>query len=95
MRRTKRFETWVVYQMTPRGAVVPVNAVCEQGEWDAMEVARPGQHVLVRAGITSEGEAERLARGTSGDSVPRGSRPATIAAGPAEAAAEGMTTPPG
>jgi hypothetical protein len=32
-----------------------------------MQLAQPGVHTLVRAGIPSEGEAERLARGTSGD----------------------------
>jgi hypothetical protein len=32
-----------------------------------MELARPGHYKLVRAGITTEAEAERLARGTSGD----------------------------
>jgi hypothetical protein len=50
-----------------------MNAVCEQSEWDEMERARPGYHTLIRAGITNEGEAERLARGTSGD--PKGRRP--------------------
>ena len=49
------------------GKAEAMRAVCEQGEWDEMERARPGYHTLVRAGITNEGEAERLARGTSGD----------------------------
>jgi hypothetical protein len=44
-----------------------MNVVCEQGEWDAMELARPSHYKLVRAGIATEAEAERLARGTSGD----------------------------
>jgi hypothetical protein len=39
-----------------------VSAVCEEGEWEAMELARPGHHMLIQAGITNEGEAERLAR---------------------------------
>ena len=60
---------WVVYRMATRGKTVGVNAVCEQGEWDAMERDRPGLHTLIRAGIATEGEAERLARGTSGDPV--------------------------
>jgi hypothetical protein len=64
-------ELWVVYKMTVRGKPDPLNAVCKQSEWDAMELARPGYHTLVRAGITSENEADRLARGTSGDSKPR------------------------
>ena len=62
MRPTKSAELWVVYQMTVNKKHVPVNAVCEQGEWDEMERLRPGHHVLVRAGITSETEAEKLAR---------------------------------
>lgn len=62
----KRPEAWVVYRMTITGAPGG-NAVCEQGEWDAMERSNPGYHTLVKAGITSEEEAEKLARGTSGD----------------------------
>jgi hypothetical protein len=59
--------SWVVYLMTIHNKSSQMKAVCEQGEWDAMELARPGYHTLVQGGITSEGEAERLARGTSGD----------------------------
>jgi hypothetical protein len=65
---------WVVYTTDPLGKTPNINAVCEQGEWDAMELAQPGRHTLVRSGITSEAEAEKLARGTSGDarvSLPR------------------------
>ena len=54
---------WVVYLMTLHGKKDGLNAVCEQGEWEAMELARPGYHRLVQAGIASEAEAERLARG--------------------------------
>jgi hypothetical protein len=39
--------------------------------WDAMELAEPGYHTLIRSGVTNEAEAERLARGTSGDTKPR------------------------
>jgi hypothetical protein len=60
--------TWVVYVVTMRsGLGNGVNAVCERTEWDAMELARPSYHTLVLGGITSEPEAERLARGTAGD----------------------------
>ena len=62
---------WVVYQMSVRGHPDGMRAVCEQSEWDAMERAQPGQHKLIQAGIPNEGEAERLARGTSGDPVKR------------------------
>ncbi len=67
MRKPEGAASWVVYLMTLHGKAVGMNAVCEQSEWDAMEQDRPGYHTLVRAGITSEGEAERLARGTAGD----------------------------
>ena len=69
MRQPNNLRSWVVYLM-------PVNegaarAVCEQREWERMEASRPGHYTLVRAGIMNEAEAERLARGTSGDSRPR------------------------
>ena len=54
--------TWVVYLMTLHGKHSGVNAVCEQSEWDALELSRPGYHTLVQAGIASESEAERIAR---------------------------------
>jgi hypothetical protein len=66
-RMSENAETWVVYLMTVRGDQVPRTAVCEQSEWDAMELARPGFHTLIQSGIATETEAEKLARGTSGD----------------------------
>ena len=71
MRMTERTRTWVVYLMTIHGKTSGMNAVCEQGEWEAMERARPGYHTLVQAGIINEGEAERLARGRQADSNTR------------------------
>ena len=62
MRRTTKCVSWVVYRMTIRGKQTEVRAVCEQAEWDAMELAQPGHHALVLGGIANEGEAERLAR---------------------------------
>jgi hypothetical protein len=67
MRKVEELVAWVVYKRTLHGKPLPVNAVCEQGEWEAMEAQQPGYHTLVRSGITNEGEAERLARGTAGD----------------------------
>jgi hypothetical protein len=69
MRNTEEPALWVVYKMTIHGKPSGMSAVCEQWEWEAMELAQPGHHTLVRAGITNEGEAEQLAR--SGD----GSKP--------------------
>ncbi len=62
MAGTSEVISWVVYKMTLHGKPVGVNAVCEQAEWDAMELARPGYHHLIQSGIANEGEAERLAR---------------------------------
>ena len=62
MRKTEQCMQWVVYRMTMHGKPSGRNAVCEQAEWEAMEQAKPGYHTLVLAGITNEGEAERLAR---------------------------------
>ncbi len=73
MSQPQRIVSWVVYLMTLHKQPGGMNAICEQSEWDEMERARPGYHTLIRAGILNEGEAERLARGTSGD--PKSRRP--------------------
>lgn len=71
MRQTQTCVAWVVYRMTmPKQ--VGGNVVCEQAEWDAIELARPGYHTLLHSGIKTEQEAEKLARGTAGDSFGRG-----------------------
>ena len=74
MRKLAQNESWVIYQTVNKGVVSAQNSVCEQDEWDALEQLRPGSQVMVKQGIASEGVAERLARGTSGDPVPRGSK---------------------
>ena len=53
MRQTEICRAWVVYRMTLCKGAVGGNVVCEQREWDALEAARPGFH-LVRAGIGTE-----------------------------------------
>jgi hypothetical protein len=70
MRKTEEVEAWVVYRMALHGKQAGGNAVCEQAEWEELEAARPGFHTLIRSGIAHEAEAERLARGTSGDAKP-------------------------
>jgi hypothetical protein len=92
MRQAEVCRAWVVYRMTLYGQEYGGNAVCEQREWDAIERARPGFRLLVRAGIKTEQEAEKLARGTAGDTKPRvpgrklGAGEGPIPAGPASAA---------
>ena len=61
MSKQKPVEVWVVYKSRHAGDHGP-NAVCEQAEWDAMEMAEPGLHTLLRSGVASEAEAEKLAR---------------------------------
>ena len=63
---------WVVYLVPVKNHPEGIRAVCQQREWDALERDKPGQNTLIRAGIPNEGEAERLARGSSGDPVRRG-----------------------
>jgi hypothetical protein len=70
MRKTMT-ETWVVYRMPVKDCPEGRRAVCEQGEWAAMDSAKPGVYTMIRAGMTNEGEAERLARGTSGARIRR------------------------
>ncbi len=65
--------TWVIYLMTIRKHD-GMKAVCEQAEWDAMELKRPGYHQLIQAGFTSEAEAELIARGESGAAKPRAAK---------------------
>lgn len=67
-------EAWVVYRMPVKGHPNGLRAVCEQREWEALERGRPGYYTLIEADLTNEGEAERLARGTSGAARPRNSR---------------------
>src|SRR5262245_28325528 len=62
MRSSESAGPWVVYRMPVRGTDAGNVALCSQREWDEMDCAQPGRFTLIRAGITNEGEAERLAR---------------------------------
>jgi hypothetical protein len=72
--RTELANNWVVYSMPVRNSPNRMRAVCEQREWEAMDRAKPGFYTLIQAGIENEGEAERLARGTSGETPARHSK---------------------
>jgi hypothetical protein len=58
--------TWVVYAVPTADPATAPRAVCTAAEWAALERDRPGVYSLVRAGIPTEPEAERLARGMAG-----------------------------
>ncbi len=64
MRKSVECRSWVVYRMMIPHKVTGTNAVCEQREWEAMELSHPGLHLLIQGGIPNEGEAEQLARTT-------------------------------
>jgi hypothetical protein len=66
-----RNTTWVVYRMMLKGNAVGGNVVCSQREWERIEASNPGYHTLLHSGLKTEQEAERLARGTAGDILPR------------------------
>jgi hypothetical protein len=69
MPKAQQAVLWVVYERHIDGKTHAPKGVCPQAEWDAMKVADPGRYTLVRSGIPSEAEAERLARGTPGRRV--------------------------
>jgi hypothetical protein len=56
--------TWVVYEKQVPGKP-KMTLLCDQAEWDEMELVQPSYNVIIRAGIVNEGEAERLARSSS------------------------------
>lgn len=62
--------SWVVY-LTPVYKKQPMKAVCEQCEWEAMELSRPGFHTLIQSGIATEGEAEKVARDEPAEVSPK------------------------
>jgi hypothetical protein len=41
----------------------PVKTVCEQAEWEEIEMGRPGVNTLIQGGFATEGAAEKVARG--------------------------------
>jgi hypothetical protein len=76
--RHVRAEAWVVYQMPVKGQPEGMRAVCEQQEWDAMERSKPGHFTLIASGILNEGQAEQLARGKAGATLPRKAKQAMV-----------------
>jgi hypothetical protein len=71
MQMTAIGQTWVVYSVPSSDPAAAPRAVCTDAEWAALERGRPGVYSLVQAGILTEPEAERLARGSAGADAPR------------------------
>jgi hypothetical protein len=53
MPRSDEAVLWAIYRTSIGGKSPGVNVVCEQAEWDRLELAHPGQYTLVRSGIPS------------------------------------------
>lgn len=66
MRESPKIQTWTVFE-TVTGPKTGMRSVCTAEEWQVIELRDAGMHRLVRDGIAAENEAEKLARGTSGD----------------------------
>lgn len=66
MRELPKVEKWAVYE-TLSGPTVGRRTVCSASEWKSIQTREPGRHKIIREAITDESEAEKLARGTSGD----------------------------
>ncbi len=66
MRKTVTTAAWAVFSTPATDKECGHTSVCPQEEWDAMSLAGRERLTLVRANITSEPEAERVARGAAG-----------------------------
>ena len=66
MRERPKQQTWVVYE-TIAGPQIGMRSVCSADDWKVVEARDPARNRIVRADIADENEAEKLARGTSGD----------------------------
>lgn len=66
MRKVEGIVSWVVYRMAIQKSQTGGVAICEQSEWDQMQLAQSCSHTLIREHIASEVEAERLARSQPG-----------------------------
>ena len=75
--RQAKIGVWAVYRKALKGCPAGLRAVCRQDEWEALDRAQPGVNTLIEGNLTNEGEAERLARGTSGHTPTRAEREAT------------------
>lgn len=66
MRKPEAEELWAVYQVAT-GKQAGARVMCPQSQWEELALNHPNANVLIQDRIVSESEAEKLARGTSGD----------------------------
>jgi hypothetical protein len=65
---------WAVYLMPVKGSTEGLRGVCPQDEWEELDRAKPGVYTLIQGHMASEGQAEQLARGRSGEKPDRAGR---------------------
>lgn len=66
MRDVPKIRAWVVYE-TVTGPHAGMKFVCTEDEWRVVEARDQSTNRIVKEGIVDENQAEKLARGTSGD----------------------------
>ncbi|MDB5387554.1 MAG: hypothetical protein JWM11_3200 [Planctomycetaceae bacterium] len=66
MRESPKVTEWVVYE-TVTGPQAGMKSVCTAAEWKVIDGRDPNKNRIIRENISDENEAEKLARGTSGD----------------------------
>lgn len=65
MRLTK-VEKWVVYEVLT-GPMTGTKSMCNTSDWTAQQARDPSKARMIKEDIVLENDAEKLARGTSGD----------------------------
>lgn len=66
MRESPKVQKWVVYE-TVTGPHTGMMSVCTEDDWRVIESRDSSKNRIIKAEIVDENEAEKLARGTSGD----------------------------
>lgn len=70
MRDVPKIRAWGVYE-TVIGTHAGMRFVYTEDDWKMVESRDQGKNRIVKGGIVDENEAEKLARGTSGDAKVR------------------------
>ena len=68
--RLAKVEKWVVYEVLT-GPMTGTKSMCTTSDWTAQQARDPSKGRMIKEDIVLENDAEKLARGTSGDAVAR------------------------
>ena len=81
MRQSEECHAWVVYRMTLSKGVIGGN-VCEQREWDALELARPASTCSSATASGPSRKRRNWPAGRAGDTPLRKGGPESVARNP-------------